>query len=679
MYSCQLMLISRGWLYLWIDFFNRCRIDHRFPGRYPMQLWILCIWGVTIWSCEKAPYNDFSHPETEQIYRAFLDKPSDAWIDSLMDQNTSASLSPGLIHVYKATKYMRNFQYESADSQLLQLLEIESIHEDDKVMAQIYKNRGAVAFYQERYPASLEFMLSSLNHSEQAQDSIGVAEALNNIATLYYSLNNLEFAEKYLQESLELKISLKDSVGMARTLNNLGNVLAEYGRMNEAIHTYLASIEIKEKLDQNIGNGYNNIALIYKDLGQTDSALYFAHKSLKTFVEHGDREGEAYAYNTLAVVNMQNQAFKSAQEYGHKALETATEVGSVSMLNKSNATLSEIYEMMGNSDRALEYLKQSLVFRDSILNENNMQFIAELQEKYESEKKDKEIAVLRLANTIQTTKEKRNKLMLWFVGVFSLATLAWLFVLRRSYRQRVEVNSRLFEANRALSEINALKDRLFTTLSHDLKGQITYFTSMTDYLKRKGNEVEFRDRINALSTLHEASLGIEQTLENILNWAKSQRGYVPMVKTDLDLHQLISEIEVQLSGPLSEKQIQILEHYDRDTILHTHKEVLRIVLRNLISNAIKYSPYGSEIHISFQDDFDGFVLEIRDQGIGISEEEQPVLWKEENWGIPHGDVRIESHGIGLLLVKDCLQKINGTITCSSVAGQGTVFRIRVPK
>ncbi|REG81889.1 sensor histidine kinase [Algoriphagus antarcticus] len=242
--------------------------------------------------------------------------------------------------------------------------------------------------------------------------------------------------------------------------------------------------------------------------------------------------------------------------------------------------------------------------------------------------------------------------------------------------EQKSINEKLKNQAAELQQLNDLKDKYFSIISHDLKGPIFGIKELI-HLTNTGlvSKEEFMDM------LPEVSKNMEQVallLENLLAWSSSQlRGGEIVNIQEFDIRKILSQQKIILERIANEKKIEILIDAQAKSMVKADKHMIELVVRNLISNAIKFSKPGDNINISTYDELDFVKICIEDYGKGISSEN---LLKIRN-GISFtttGQNKESGTGLGLILVKDYIQKNNGQLEVSSLEGKGTKFCIKLP-
>ena len=256
------------------------------------------------------------------------------------------------------------------------------------------------------------------------------------------------------------------------------------------------------------------------------------------------------------------------------------------------------------------------------------------------------------------------------------AIVSGVLLLFENITEQIQKNEQLKKQAAELQQLNDLKDKFFSIISHDLKGPVF---GVKELIHLTQNGIVTEDEF--LEMLPEISKNMEHVailLENLLAWTSSQlRGeYIqPQV---LDLNKLIQSQKNLLDRIAREKSIVLELQGFENTWINADKNMLELILRNLISNAIKFSNSDSKVLISCEEQRDKLKLCVRDYGVGIPEENLKKLNEGVSFST-RGQSNESGTGLGLLLVREYIAKNGGTLTINSTIGEGTKFCVTVPK
>jgi len=235
------------------------------------------------------------------------------------------------------------------------------------------------------------------------------------------------------------------------------------------------------------------------------------------------------------------------------------------------------------------------------------------------------------------------------------------------------------QAEIRLKELNDMKDKFFSIIAHDLRGPIGSFTSFLEFLTDKNHNhsgPEIEGYLNMMKTSSNSTLFL---LDNLLYWARSQRGTLPFKPSSQKICMLIRQ-NIELYRTTAEKKlIKLTSEVDDDLIAEADPHMLNAIVRNLINNALKFTPSGGEVIVRAYAADEQIVVSVIDNGIGISAEAVDGLFRlDANPESIKGTKGEEGSGLGLVLCREFVEKHGGTIQVDSVVGQGSSFSFSIP-
>jgi two-component system sensor histidine kinase/response regulator len=234
----------------------------------------------------------------------------------------------------------------------------------------------------------------------------------------------------------------------------------------------------------------------------------------------------------------------------------------------------------------------------------------------------------------------------------------------------------LHEKNQRLSDLNKLKDKMFSVIGHDLRSPLGSVKLNLEFLSYSAASVgeEFAETI---STLTSTTNEVYNLLENLLGWAKSQSGNLAVVPEDISLKEVVESVFLLNKGNFKNKGIEFKQNID-DVRIHADLNSTKVVLRNLLSNALKFTPENGSIELSTKRINGHVQIELKDSGVGIPEENIPKLFDSSQYITTYGTNRESGSGLGLSLCHDYIKKNSGDIWVEREVGQGTSFFFTLP-
>lgn len=243
----------------------------------------------------------------------------------------------------------------------------------------------------------------------------------------------------------------------------------------------------------------------------------------------------------------------------------------------------------------------------------------------------------------------------------------------------VEADKIMRESEKELIEQNASKDRLFSIIAHDLKSPFTAIIGLTEILVEEFNSLDRAGQLKFLSDLKLLSENTLKLLENLLQWAGSRTGKIMFRPKTLDMKLIASNAIIALYHMADQKHIRLLSMIPPDIQIYGDEEMVGSVLRNLISNAVKFSQPGSSVVIGGKKTNEGIVISVADKGIGLSDKEKEIIFSIEHMYSKSGTAGESGTGLGLILCKEFMDKHQGKIWTESEVGKGTTFYLLFPE
>jgi PAS domain S-box-containing protein len=238
-----------------------------------------------------------------------------------------------------------------------------------------------------------------------------------------------------------------------------------------------------------------------------------------------------------------------------------------------------------------------------------------------------------------------------------------------------QLNEELIGLNAKLNYLNLEKDRFVGMVSHDLQNDVSAMM-LTISILEKNTEIKNENQLKYIKRLHRSVTNMYRLLRNFLSVNRIQLGIINPDYTPVDIGSQAEEMVEEYTDIAALKNLKLnFLNECKDDLLDTDKSYLGIILDNLISNAIKYSPKGGEIDMKVSKTGDKYHFEIKDQGPGIPACDMPKLYGRFQKLTARPTAGEPSHGLGLSIVKDLVDALKGTIECSSIEGKGTTFNV----
>ncbi|WP_111708690.1 tetratricopeptide repeat-containing sensor histidine kinase [Lutibacter citreus] len=585
--------------------------------------------------------------------------------------------------------------YKEAIIYYIKAIEVYSEIGDVKDVAEVQNKIGSnyISLYEENN--AITYFFKSLKNYESLNDMNGIAVNYIDIGNLYYEIENYEFAKRYFTDALKICEELDDKYGISTCYTNLGNVSADSGDRLNGVKFYLKSIEIEKELNRKdaFAANYNNIGDCFLIMGKLNKAKTYFFKSLKIIKEIDDAELEEIVYLNLADLFIRNKNFQKSIHYAKKGLELARIKKSLDIQLELLDFLALGYEKLGDKSMSLQFLKECKKLNDSINTVDKIKKVQLFNTLNELEKSNfkidelsekSELAELRLEN-----EKKFNYFLVISMVGFAVLIIILLFQhtsIKKAYNllefknhQINKMNDEIKTQANNLAKINQTKDKFFSIIAHDLKNPFNSIMGFTDLLMENIRNYDEEKRLKFLKIIKGSATKASDLLSNLLIWANSQSGNLKFSPEKIEIVKQVADVISLLEIQAINKDISIYNNVHHNMFVAADKNMLSTILRNLISNSIKFSNPGDSITISTFLDKNSVNVLIQDQGVGMSEETIGNLFNVESKDSKIGTANEQGSGLGLVLCKDFVEKHGGEISVTSTINKGSLFKFSLPK
>ncbi|HEY4656294.1 MAG TPA: tetratricopeptide repeat protein [Cyclobacteriaceae bacterium] len=644
-------------------------------------------------------------------------------LENLLGQDISDSLririQIRLSGLYQFLDFEKCFSYANEAVQLSEKLDLPWAKADS------YRNMAYCYTLNGDYSTALKYDNLSLQSSTAANDSAMITESYKYLGNDYYDIGEYDDAYFYFTQSYTIAKRTNDSLNMAISLHNVGRVFKELEEYDRALNHFALSLKISNQINDKPGLPYyyDEFGDVQMRKGNYDSALNALHKAMhqineqqlgelkpKTFIKMANSylykkdysKALSYYDSTQILYDKTNNQFgiaqvnlgrgivylhqtdyDAAQEYIEESLAQAHAVNARVLEIDCYKNLHAIWEMRGDYRRALEYFKQYVALEDSLFSQEMLQKLYRDQIRYETETRDLEIAALNQIDARQKDALKREEFIRNILAiVFGLCVLLLVSVYRSGQRRK-EINKLLLlhqEETQARSEelerLNQVKDKFFSIISHDLRSPINALSGILDIMSKGGlSQADFAEQTKELRIRFNHTRTL---LNNLLDWTLLQMDKLSLQAARIDLSKMIDE-NIQMLGSLQSKQISLINNVREESVAFADSNTINLVLRNLITNAIKFTNDGGSVIIDAKEQEKDWLVSVHDNGIGISRDVQRILFDKTSPYTTRGTANEKGTGLGLILCKEFIEKNGGRIWVESKEGKGSTFWFTIPK
>ncbi|WP_281636234.1 tetratricopeptide repeat-containing sensor histidine kinase [Flavobacterium marginilacus] len=455
----------------------------------------------------------------------------------------------------------------------------------------------------------------------------------------------------------------------------LGAIFLEERNFSKAIICFQ---EIERSLKNNTfdydrSSLIHDLGICFMELKKFDKAEKYLFKSVIMY--QAKKNNSLLITSYMDIANLYYLQYKDNQAipYFKKSYDLAKKTNNFDLKRKTAKNMSAVEENRGDYKQALIYRKESEKWKDSLNDQNKVWAVADYEKKYAVAQKQKQISVLKVENKLKETQRK----------TMFISTLGLLLILVGGvymYAQKVKNAKIILIQKEKLDKLNATKDQLFSIVSHDLRSSVnalkTSNTKLTASLETKNyNELDH--------LLHQNSAianGAYSLLDNLLHWALLQTKQLYFHKDSVHLHSIVQQIEYNYKPLLIDKSIIFENTVSKNNFIFVDLDSLKIILRNLLDNAIKFSPENGKISFYTAETKSGFCqLIIEDNGLGMTQNTINELLQDNDLLAKKSNSEIIGTGLGMQLCKQMIKKNEGTLAIESELGKGTKMILTFPK
>ncbi len=520
--------------------------------------------------------------------------------------------------------------------------------------------------------ASIE-ITEALKYYKYANHESGILEAYSKLALVLAAQREYSQAINYMKESQAIYKTLSDSIRYATTSLNIGELFRLDKKHKEALNYSIEALNIFKEKEHQTGVGYalGNLGLIHLAQDSLQQAKTYLNQSISILEPLGDNYSTSVYYEGLAHVYQKQKQYKQALVPANKSLQLAQKDGLIEQIRDANLRLSEIYSDTKQFEQAHQFYKEYVVFRDSLVNEKNIREIANMRRQYEVAQKQAEV------DELNRQQEYMFNLQIFQAVVVGLL-LVIVFVLAKYYRRKKADNKKLEQQRTELKKLNATKDKFFSIISHDLRSPVASFHSFLDII----DDLLQLGRVDNLKKLFKelkrSTKYILELIDNLLSWGLSQKGDLPYSPQACNVKKSVKKVCGLLSKSAELKKIKLSFDLDEKLYVIADEHMFESILRNLTSNALKFTPEGGSVSISASLVNNNVSIVVTDDGIGMTEEKIEHLFDLDGNKSTYGTQNEKGMGLGLRLVAEFIEKNKGEINVESEMGKGTKFHVNLP-
>jgi len=588
------------------------------------------------------------------------------------DEDTNGSPSE-IQDKLKLSEDLLNKDTEKSLKLAVDVLEMATKKMDGPSMIKAERIMGDNYVNQANFSEGFKYLIMAIDLAEKNNDQVNKANVLNSLGQFYMALDQYPKSISYFKQAVTLSEEKNLKNLHSLVISNLASAYQHFGDNNEAEKLLLSSPN-----KNNVANAafdYLTLGNIAKTRKKYDEALLNYNKAYANYEVVKDNKGELNTLMDIGKTYLEMDNGDKAELCFKDVLTKSRDLKYSNLEMQCYKELADVYNLTGQFLRATENYKKFVKFKDSTESLSKIMTITQLNSHQILEAKQRNIEeLISQRDRIEAFNKLRN--ILFLVLAISLPII--LISLIRVWiadKQKKKINEQLSKKKEELENLNVVKDRLFSIIGHDLRSPLANLEAILKLMDSGDLGLE-----EVLHLANKLTNDVQETsimLENLLHWSNSQMKGVPPKFEQVELYKIAKDTFTFLRPQSEKKSISLKIDQIHPCITFGDKEMVRLVLRNLVANAIKFTPNEGRIIIQIDQKDNEALVSVIDSGIGINETNLKKIFSNQPI-TTRGTQNEKGTGLGLMLCKDFVEKNNGKIWVTSEVGKGTVFSFTLP-
>ncbi len=554
-----------------------------------------------------------------------------------------------------------------------------------------HNSKGAVLWGMGNYHEAIAHYFSAIPYFEKLGMTKHQSLTNTNIGLIYNSWGQKEEALFYFRRAAAVGTRSGDASAMGYALSNMGRFKESAGEVDSALYYYQLSTEKYTQADNMWGIGLNLVGTgrMFAKMGDYDKSLSAFNEALRRAEQNRTYYWVAQANYNISTTLASKGELALALQYAQECNRLAEENGYKEILKDNHLNISGIYEKRNDFRKALAHYQLHSTLRDSLFSEDKFKQITLMKEQFETEKRERENEILRKDGLLQQQNLQRSQTEKLGLSLLLALTAAFAFsiVLSRNKIKRIntELNSKNLEITRQKEELsvqaselkksNEIKNLMFSIVSHDLRQPIVNVGNLVNMLNSE--VISQEDLRHMLPSVADNIGQVTNLTDNLLYWARSQMEGIKVTPQLFDLREHVASKMPFYEKAARDKGILLINTLNDSAPVYADAYMVELILRNLISNAIKFCTAAHTITLSAVVEKGSTIVSVKDTGQGIPPEHLGRIFKDVQFSTA-GTRNEKGVGLGLMICKHFVELNSGSIWVESIYHQGSTFSFRLP-
>ena len=529
-----------------------------------------------------------------------------------------------------------------------------------------------------RYDSAIVYLIRSAEIKEKVGNQKDLASAYANIGNVYSDQNVPEKAVEWLEKALAIRLSIPEGEKSAIfTYNNISVAYNGTGNYDKAIEYAQKGYELADKSGNNFLAGVlsGTLAHLWMQKSDYDKAIEMAENSIRILREANRESNLVFPYATLSEVLWRKGNYAKSLQANQEGFQIMEQLKLVEPLEEYYKNFANAYESLGNPGESIFWLKKYMNYKDSLYTKENVAAIAEVETKYETQKKEAQL----IKQDLELERQFHQKKNILLGAIAVLLGFVFIFQYLRFKQKTKQKETELFAQLRLaetekLKELDTIKSNFFANISHEFRTPLTLILSPVEQMINGSFE---GDPQKYYRIIHQNGKRLLNLINQLLDLSKLESGKLKLQVSEGDMGKFINAVAGSFQSLAVRKEIDYqVEKPEQATNCFFDKDKVEKILVNLISNAFKFTGEGGKIAVgaTFTE---GYIrMTVSDTGIGIPASQIPHIFERFTQSQP-SEVQAGS-GIGLALTKELTELHGGEITVESEEGKGTSFSVMLP-